>query len=345
MAGQAKDTQSTKYQLTINHPEEKGMTHKEIIKILKDNFKTLEYFCMADEQGTIFHTHVFICFLSRVRFSTVKKHFPQAHIESARGTVSQNISYIRKSGRWEDTDKGETTIEGSFEEYGNRPPDSRGKRNDMSELYQMVSDGKTNAEILAINQDYILNIDKIDKVRTTILTERYKNSFRDNLKVIYVYGRTGTGKTSGILKKHGCENVYRVTDYDHPFDGYSCQPVICFDEFRNSLRLKDMLTYCDIYPIELPARYSNKFACYDTVYILSNWELERQYSEQQKEDTESWKAFLRRIHEVHVYNGKREVTIYDSVEMYIKRSEEFHDISCAERLELPFEISLQTEIT
>ena len=63
MAGQAKDTQSTKYQLTINHPEEKGMTHKEIIKILKDNFKTLEYFCMADEQGTIFHTHVFICFL------------------------------------------------------------------------------------------------------------------------------------------------------------------------------------------------------------------------------------------------------------------------------------------
>ena len=106
-----------------------------------------------------------------------------------------------------------------------------------------------------------------------------------------------------------------------------------------------MLLYCDIYPIELPARYSNKFACYDTVYILSNWELERQYSEQQKEDTESWKAFLRRIHEVHVYNGKREVTIYDSVEMYIKRSEEFHDISCAERLELPFEISLQTEIT
>lgn len=135
MAGQAKDTQSTKYQLTINHPKEKGMTHKEIIRILNENFKTLEYFCMADEQGTIFHTHVFICFLSRVRFSTVRKHFPQAHIEPVKGTVSQNVSYIRKSGKWEDTDKGGTTIEGSFEEYGNRPPDSRGKRNDMSELY------------------------------------------------------------------------------------------------------------------------------------------------------------------------------------------------------------------
>lgn len=48
MAGQAKDTQSTKYQLTINHPGEKCMTHKEIIRILNENFKTLEYFCMAD---------------------------------------------------------------------------------------------------------------------------------------------------------------------------------------------------------------------------------------------------------------------------------------------------------
>ena len=110
MAGQAKDTQSTKYQLTINHPKEKGMTHKEIIRILNENFKTLEYFCMADEQGTIFHTHVFICFLSRVRFSTVRKHFPQAHIEPVKGTVSQNVSYIRKSGKWEDTEDRKSVV-------------------------------------------------------------------------------------------------------------------------------------------------------------------------------------------------------------------------------------------
>lgn len=97
-----------------------------------------------------------------------------------------------------------------------------------------------------------------------------------------------------------------------------------------------MLKYCDIYPIELPARYSNKFACYDTVYILSNWELERQYLEQQKEDTESWNAFLRRIHEVHVYNEKREVTMYNSVAMYINRNEEFYEVEEAEQSELPF---------
>lgn len=330
------NSQSKKYQLTINNPYEKGLTHEHILEILKNNFKTLEYLCMADEQGNTFHTHMFVCFRSRVRFSTIKKNFPQAHIEPVKGTVSQNISYIKKTGKWANTEKHDTIIEGSFEQFGQPPPDSKGQRDDMSELYQMISEGMTNAEILAVNQDYILQIDKLDKVRTTLLIERFKYTFRLDLKVIYIFGETGSGKTRGVLEEYGCENVYRVTDYDHPFDGYNCQSVICFDEFRNSLRLKDMLTYCDIYPIELPARYNNKFACYNIVYLISNWELERQYAELQKEDMESWNAFLRRIHEVHVYHKNGEVTIYDSVEKYMKRNESFHKITDSEQNIVPF---------
>ncbi len=322
-----KDTQSSKYQLTINNPLDKGWTHQKIFETFRNNFKTLEYLCMADEQGSTFHTHAFVCFRSRVRFSMVKKYFPESHIEPVKGTASQNVSYIKKTGKWADTDKSETSIEGSFEEFGKPPPDSRGKRGDMSELYQMISEGMTNVEILSANQDYILNIDKLDKVRTTILTERYKNNFRNDLKVIYIYGKTNTGKTSGILIKHGCENVYRVTDYQHPFDNYNCQPVICFDEFRSSLRLKDMLNYCDIYPIELPARFSNKYSCYHTVYIISNWELERQYPEIQTDDKESWEAFLRRINEVHHYEARDKIITYSSVEKYMKRNERFLEMT------------------
>ena len=152
--------------------------------------------------------------------------------------------------------------------------------------------------------------------------------------MIYISGATGTGKTSGILTEHGAENVYRVTDYMHPFDSYACQSVICFDEFRSSLYLKDMLNYCDIYPLELPARFSNKFACYDTVYIVSNWELERQYSELQKDDIASWKAFLRRISEVREYKGIGNVVVYNSVEEYFNRDTEF--ICVADMDNIPF---------
>lgn len=327
------DTQSFIYQLTINAPLEKGYTHEHIIEIIRNNFKTITYFCMADEEGSMYHTHIYIVFASRVRFSMVKRYFPEAHIEKCRGSVSDNVNYIKKSGKWElDESKQEKKIEGTFEEYGTQPPDSKGKRNDMSELYQMVLDNMTNAEILATNQDYILQIDKLDKIRTTILTERFKETVRLDLEVTYISGATGTGKTRGVLESNGYSNVYRVTDYLHPFDGYACQPVICFDEFRSSLKLKEMLLYCDIYPIELPSRYANKFACYNKVYIVSNWSLEKQYSEIQREDKESWQAFLRRIHKVVCYEKSGCIKEYSSIKEYLERDNDFIDISDSEQL-------------
>lgn len=315
------DTQSNRYQLTINSPIDKGYTHERILEILRDNFKTLIYVCMADEQGSQFHTHIFVVFSSRVRFSMIKRYFPESHIEKCRGSNSDNINYIKKSDKWElDETKQETKINGSFEEYGTQPPDSKGRRYDMSELYQMILDNMTNAEIIAANQDYILQIDKLDKVRTIILTERYKETVRLDLEVIYISGKTNTGKTRGVLEKYGYSNVYRVTDYKHPFDNYNCQPVIAFDEFRSSLKLKEMLMYCDIYPIELPSRYSNKFACYSKIFIISNWRLEKQYAELQKEDTETWQAFLRRIHKVIHYESPEKIIEYPSVKAYLERN-------------------------
>lgn len=319
------------YQLTINNPKEKDYTHNRIFEILKTNFKTLVYACMADEQGTMYHTHIFVSFSSRVRFSMIKRYFPEAHIEKCRGTVSDNVNYIKKSGKWaDDISKQEKVIPNTFEEYGQCPPDSKGKRNDLSELYLMIADGLTNAQILAVNQDYILQIDKLEKIRMILLTEKYKDTVRLDLEVIYISGATGTGKTRGVLESNGYSNVYRITDYKHPFDNYNGQPVIAFDEFRSSLPIKEMLMFCDIYPIELPSRYTNKFACYNKVYIISNWELEKQYKEIQKEDTETWEAFLRRIHKVKVYSKDGTVTEYQSVKEYFENTfteiEEYEDL-------------------
>lgn len=328
--------QRNAFQLTINNAKEYGYDHREIKKILVTNFTTLRFFCMADEigaQGTP-HTHIYVYFNSRVRFCTLKKHFEEAHIEIAHGTVQSNIDYIKKSGKWKDTEKSETSIPNTFEEWGTVPV-QKGKSAELEELYQLVQDGYNNAEILSLNNDYIAYIDKIDKLRTMLLTEKFKDKRRLDLKVIYICGETGMGKTRDILDFHGDSNVYRTTDYNHPFDSYACQPVLVFEEFRSQLKLSDMLNYCDIYPIELPARYANKYACYNMVYIVSNWTLEQQY-ENVPHDSESWKAFLRRIHEIRFYHGDGSVTTYDSVEKYLKREEEFHAVTVTEQLNLPF---------
>lgn len=328
-----KNPQSRKYQLTINNPLPE-FSHDKIKEILATKFKSFEYAAMADEIGNeekTPHTHVYISFSSAVRFSTVKKHFPTAHIETVKGSVQENIDYISKSGKWKDTDKSETSIDGSFEEIGYRPPENMGKRKDMEELYRMIVDEElSNAEIIRNNNDYIMQIDKLDKIRTTYLQEKFKGTRRLDLEVIYVFGVTGSGKTRSIFDKHNDDNLYRITDYKHPFDRYTTESVVMFEEFRNSLPLKDMLNLLDIYPIMLSARYANKYACYNKVYICTNWRLEKQYEYEQAYDKESWNAFLRRIHKVVEYT-KDGILEYNSCDEYFNRSFDFNKITTEDK--------------
>lgn len=332
----ASGAQRNAFQLTINNPADHNCSHQDIKKNLIENFKTLCYFCMADEigeQGT-YHTHVFICFTSRVRFSSIKRRFPEAHIEEALGTVRANIDYIKKRGKWADSEKAETSVPGTFEEWGT-PPVQKGVRKDYEDLYQMIMSGMSDAEIIAANNDFILQADKIAKARSVILHDIYKNKRRLDLKVIYVCGPTRLGKTRSIMDRYGDGNVCKVNDYERdPFGFYEFQNVLCFDEFHSQLKISEMLQYLDVYPVDLPARYTNRVACYHRVYLTSNSWLEEQYTEVQKNSPETWKAFLRRIHEVQVYDEAGNITVYDSVEKYLHRKEAFHPVSPEE--ECPF---------
>ncbi len=92
--------------------------------------KTFEFAAMCDEignEGHTQHTHVFICFSSSVRVSSIKKQFKTAHIDVAKGTIQQNIDYIRKQGKWKDTEKADTSVPNTYEEIGERPPENKGK--------------------------------------------------------------------------------------------------------------------------------------------------------------------------------------------------------------------------
>lgn len=298
-----KDTQSRKYQLTLNNPQEKNLDHDTIKRRLAE-FKSLEYYCLADEKGLeeeTPHTHVYMVAKSPIRFSTVKKRFPEAHIEQAKGTSHENRAYVEKSGKWADDPKADTSIPDTFEDWGELPDEpGQGYRSDMEQLYTMISDGKTNAEIMAENPELAFHISRMDKIRQDIMEARYRDTFRP-LEVTYIFGPTATGKTRGVMEEHGYSSVYRVTDYSHPFDRYASEPVMCFDEFRSSLMIGDMLDYLDGYPVNLPARYAQRVACFTRVYIISNIDLAEQYPNVQKDEPATWKAFLRRLNRVIEY--------------------------------------------
>ena len=314
------DTQSRKYLFTINDPAPKGFTHDKIKDVLM-SFKGIRYYCMADEQGSCYHTHVYAVFSSPVRFSTVQKRFEfLAHIETAYGSSEANRAYLLKEGeKWENSGKQETKIEGSFFEWGTMPQEHQGARNDLSFLYEMVKEGYSNYEILENNPDFMLRLTDIERARQTIKSEENRTMFR-TLETTYIYGDTATGKTRYVMEKYGYENTYRVTDYKHPFDSYKNEDIVVFDEFSSHLRIQDMNNYLDGYPLDLPCRYANRQACYTKVYIISNIDLKQQYTGVQFNDFAIWQAFLRRIHRVIKFDshGRRiEYTIKDYLNGFI----------------------------
>jgi len=313
------DTRSRKWQLTINNPVEKGLIHEEL-KLRLSNLKQLVYWCMADEVGGeegTYHTHIYIAFSNAVRFSTLKTKFEVAHFEMARGTSQENKDYVFKEGKWFNDKKGDTNLRDTHEEYGEMPVERQGARNDLNDLYDMIKQGMSNYDILEENPSYLLNMDKVERARQIVRENQFKDNFRD-VEVVYVFGETGTGKTRGVMETYGYSNVFRVTDYEHPFDGYKGQDVIAFEEFRSSLKIQDMLNYLDGYPLELPCRYANKIACYTKVYLISNVDLKCQYESIQTEHRETWHAFLRRIKKVVEYT-RTSVTTTDT-EKYLNPS-------------------------
>lgn len=302
------DRQARKWQVTVNNPADKGLDHDAIKKALEE-FKSLVYWCMGDEIGLDTHTphtHLFMVLKSPAKFSTVKKRFPEAHIEAARGSIAENRAYVEKTGKWSEDEKADTRVPDTFEEWGEIPEEpGQGARSDIAELYSKIKAGMSNAEIMAANPDSAKHIHLMDKIRQDILEALYREQWRD-VEVTYIFGPTATGKTRGVMEAHGYSSVYRVTDYSHPFDRYAQEPILCLDEFRSSLLIGDMLDYLDGYPLALPARYANRQACYERVYIISNIDLREQYPNVQTNEPATWKAFLRRIHHVIEYREDRE---------------------------------------
>lgn len=294
--------QSRKWLITLNNYMDYGV-NLSFVKQCFSSLKNVDYYCYSQEigeQGTP-HIHIFVYRQNPIRFDTLKKRFPKAHFDVAKGTCSENRDYVFKIGKWANDVKSETNIADSHYEFGELPVERQGSRNDLADLYDLVVAGASDIDIITDNPNFLLHLDKLDKIRQAYREKQFSNVFR-KLDVTYIYGGAGVGKTRTVMEQYGYSNVYRVTDYTHPFDYYKGEDVIVFDEFRSSLKISDMLNYLDGYPLMLPCRYNNKVACYTKVFIISNIILSDQYLSVQKSEFETFKAFIRRINNIYQFS-------------------------------------------
>ncbi len=120
------NTQSRKWSLVINNPLEAGLDHAAISGNSAPLFSGLFLHGRRDRDNrNISHAYL-SCILPRPCASPPSKtgfqrRILRRHTDSAR----DNRDYIRKEGRWADTDKAETSVPGTFEEWGDLPAEER----------------------------------------------------------------------------------------------------------------------------------------------------------------------------------------------------------------------------
>ncbi len=157
---------SFKWCLTINNCSNS-------IEETLEKFKNGKCKCavVGDEQGEsgTRHHQAYVNYGRSVRFNTVKKLFPTAHIEKARGTDSQNLEYCTKEGRYVTYGEFKTTVRG-------REP---------KDIVRSILDDDEQGYLL--DKDYIRKPDGYQRVANIIRANRYSRRMQQRVSAMDLY--------------------------------------------------------------------------------------------------------------------------------------------------------------
>lgn len=329
------DRQTRAALLTINNPEKYGMTHDNIINIMHTKFKHLQYWCMCDEQGSCYHTHVYFLLMKKKRWSAIQKAFPHSHIEEAKSTPQQCRDYLLKAGD-KFKDKAETSIEGTFYEEGKIPPAvlSMDKSELLLSIQDMIDQGMNPEEIMS--QSILLRqYDAL--IRKAFFAKRFAETppLRE-ITVVWHLGASGSGKTYSYVRlceQFGSDNVYFASDYANGcsamLDTYSAEPILYCDEVKpDSFKYGYLLQLLQGYRTPIHARYSNVFSLWDQVHLSSIFTPREIYEEMvsiTNRSTDSFEQLARRITN-YVYHWKTKDGEYHTYELDAKDFVSYEDI-------------------
>ncbi len=298
--------------VTINNPLEKGYTDEKIDQLIVSLKPIFAAYCHEIGANGTPHVHIYLLFRTSRRLRTIRKRFPKSHVEKAYGSPEDNVQYLRKDGKFAGTSKSETSVEGSYREFGEIPQNGFLNGTDMAEVVELLKEGYSIAEIISEYPKYTLRVNQLEAARQAFLADLNKKKLRA-VEVVYKYGATGTGKTRSIYKEFAPEQICRITSYGKngtKFDAYTSEDVLVFEEYASQIPLEELLIYLDIYPVNLPARYTDRVGCYTHIIFTSNLPLEAQYITEQHQKPETYKALLRRINYIEHFNSDGTVERY-----------------------------------
>lgn len=234
--------------------------------IMKDHVAYLV--CQVEEAPTTHKIHIqgYIQLDRNMRLSFVRGLLPRAHWEIRRGSHEEAKLYCKKEesrrvGPWE-----------LGHEVG-----GQGKRNDLEDILTLVKEKKSNYEILdQVGAGAARHCKAIQFMRFT-LAEQESDRQLQGIRVLVLYGATGTGKTYAAINYIANNRDYYICEApSHAqsklwFDGYEGQKTLILDDFEGSFcPFRFLLRLLDCYKLKVEVKGSFVWAAWTTVVITSN---------------------------------------------------------------------------
>lgn len=258
------DTRHRRWMITVPAEGEKGVTRDELKQALEPYDGYLGQLEQGEGGTEYRHWQLVLVHAEPIRFSTLRRRLPTAHVEPVRD-LRASLAYVQKENtRVEDEPP---LVKGEI-----KPGPGQGHRSDLEALRRRILDGDETVDRLIMDDATAWRHGRMvgDLVGARDRA-RLGSDLRD-VQVRVIYGDTGTGKTRAALdglRRLG--SVCRVTHWGvGAFDGYDGQDSIIFDEFAGQPPLSELLTWLDVYPVALPARYRPRQAAYSRVVLCTN---------------------------------------------------------------------------
>lgn len=228
------------------------------------------------------HIHIFCQFSKSCRLSIQK--LMGAHIDKCMGTPLQNKVYVEKGGDiiWE---------EGEFKRRGYYT---------LKEIKQMPLEERENLPFIYYKMIKELNSDSANNM--------YVNETRKQIKVYYISGRSGIGKTRFAHLLIGKE-AYNPVKYENGFwmGVTGSTRIALYDDWRDThMRPSEFLNFVDYNKHVLNIKGGYKINQYTLIIITTIFRLEDIYKDLQDECRIQWTRRVKEIYLCEYKNKERE---------------------------------------